>query len=301
MFDILNHRCRATITPLLLTLLLLLIPVLPADAHPPVSVVIDSQGNVFYSDLTQVWRIDARGKKTVAVPNVHTHKLWIGPGDVLYGEDVTNVGDDYRHRVWKRMPDGALSHAIDWREGHPVDFDDYGFEFDAAGHMYVLLHAERRIDVFSNPFSKNQARLRSISLEAFDGFIHWHTVHPDGTVFVTVGDALVRMLPGETRGQILAQDLIVRTPAFDFLHDRHALMGMWTDAEQNVYVSAYAGQQAKRVARDGRVTTAFTQSGKWSIAGGTIDGQGRTWLLEFSNNNEARIRRIDGDKETVWE
>lgn len=300
MFDIQKYQQKATIIPKILTLLLILLPALPALAHPPVSIVIDSRGNVFYSDLTQVWMINAAGEKTVAVPNVHTHKLWIGPGDVLYGEDVTNVGDNFRHRVWKRMPGGEMTHAINWRSGHPVEFNDYGFEFDAAGHMYVLLHAERRIDVFSNPFTDKQTLLRTISLDSVEGYMHWHTVHPDGTVYVTVGDAVVRIPPGETTGQILATGLIERTPAFDFLHDRHALMGMWTDDEQNVYISSYAGQQVKRVSPNSEVTRAFSQTGNWSIAGGTLDKQGRTWLLEFSTNNKARIRRIDGDDERFF-
>ena len=265
-----------------------------AVAHPPVSIVIDSQGNIFYSDLEQVWMISPDGIKTVAVQNVHTHELWLDENDVLYGEDVANVGEQYRHRVWKRQPDGEIGLAMQWRNGHPVDFNDYGFARDAAGLMYVLVHSEKRIDVRSN-----QTVLHSIPLDAYNGFIHWLTVKPDGTVFVTIGDALVRFAAGAVEGRVVTDGLISRAKAFDFVHDRHALMGLWTDPQDNVYVSVFSGQMVKRVAPDGATTIAFRQTGAWSIAGGTIDREGRTLLLEFSSNNEVRVRRIGPNGETI--
>jgi len=46
---------------------------LPALAHPGVGIVVDSRGNVFYTDLEQVWMIDRAGRRSVTVPNVHSH------------------------------------------------------------------------------------------------------------------------------------------------------------------------------------------------------------------------------------
>lgn len=47
----------------------------PLLAHPPVALVMDRGGNVFYSDLERVWMIAPDGRKSVAVPGVHTHEL----------------------------------------------------------------------------------------------------------------------------------------------------------------------------------------------------------------------------------
>lgn len=77
-------------------------------AHPSAGLVMDSRGNLYFSDLTKVWVLRPDGSIEIAVPRVHTHELWLGPADTLYGEDVTNVGEAYRHRVWKLAPDGAL-------------------------------------------------------------------------------------------------------------------------------------------------------------------------------------------------
>ncbi len=54
-------------------------------AHPGVGIVKDSKGNIYYTDLKQVWKI-ANGKKTVVVPNVHTHELYFDKNDNFYGE-----------------------------------------------------------------------------------------------------------------------------------------------------------------------------------------------------------------------
>lgn len=268
---------------------------LPVLAHPPVSIVIDSQGNIFYSDLEQVWLITPEGTKTVAVPNVHTHELWIGPDNTLYGEDVTNVGENYKHRVWKRTVNGQLENELDWRKGHPSEYNDYGFAYDASGLTYVLIHNEKRINVLLD----NEV-VRTISLSTHEGYPHWLNVRPDGTLFLTIGDTLIQIEPHASEGTILASGLIERTPNFDFLHDRHALMGLWTDSENTVYVSVFSGQKVKQISPKGVTSTAYVQSGKWSIVGGTIDLQGRTLLLEFSTDNQTRVRRIEQKGETIF-
>ena len=267
----------------------------PVLAHPSVSIVIDSQGNIFYSDLEHVWMIRDDGTKTIAVQNVHTHELWIGPDDALYGEDVTNVGENYRHRIWRRSADGEITNERAWRAGHPVEYNDYGFSRDATGLMYVLIHDGKRIDILSD-----SKVVRTIPLGGYEGYVHWLTIHPDGTIYVTVGDALIQYEAGNAEGTILAKGLIERTAAFDFLHDRHALMGLWTDEAANVYVSVFSGQQVKRISPDGSISVPFRQSGQWSIVGGAIDKKGRTLLLEFSSNNEVRVRRIEKNGETVF-
>ena len=44
-------------------------------AHPGIGIVKDSKGNIFYTDLKQVWKIDYNEKKTAVVNDVHTHEL----------------------------------------------------------------------------------------------------------------------------------------------------------------------------------------------------------------------------------
>ena len=263
----------------------------PAAAHPAVSLVVDSRGNVYFSDLQNVRVLRPDGTIEVAIAGVHTHELWLGPGDVLYGEDVTNVGDDYRHRVWRREPDGSLHDVIPWREGYPDDFHDYGFARDAAGNSYVLRRAERSIEVRDT----SSQLLRTVDLSPHAGFPHWLTVEPGGRVHAAVGSGLLRIDPGAAQAEVVATDLVERTGEFDWVHDRHALMGLWTDAAGTVYVSVYAGQVVKRVTDTGEVQIVARSSAGWSPVGGRIAPDGSVWLLEWSGSNQVRVRRIGAD------
>jgi streptogramin lyase len=65
------------IRPLPVFMLLLLAGLLApaALAHPAVGIVRDNDGNIFYSDTANVWRIDPHGAKAIVVPNVHTDAI----------------------------------------------------------------------------------------------------------------------------------------------------------------------------------------------------------------------------------
>lgn len=78
--------------PLLLFLLLIL-NWYAVQAHPGIGILEDSKGNVFYTDLKQVWKISPSGEKTVAVPGVHTHELYLDGDDNLYGEHLWYTGE----------------------------------------------------------------------------------------------------------------------------------------------------------------------------------------------------------------
>ena len=77
----------------LLSLLILLLNVAAASAHPGVGIVQDSRGNVYFTDLRQVWKVAPDGKTTVAVAEVHTHELCLDADDNLYGEHLWYEGD----------------------------------------------------------------------------------------------------------------------------------------------------------------------------------------------------------------
>ena len=115
-----------------LTVLVLLGAAALAGAHPGIGIVVDRRGNVFYTDLAQVWRISPDGKKTVAVPNVHTHELAIDANGNLRGEHLWNQGERWFQYTWQLSPDGTLTKSAT-RDGFP---QDSSFVFDGAGNRY---------------------------------------------------------------------------------------------------------------------------------------------------------------------
>jgi len=258
-----------------------------AQAHPSISIIVDSRGNIFYSDLTHVWRIAPDGTKKIAVSNVHTHELWLSRDDVLYGEDVTNIGEAYRHRVWALYPDGRLRDEVPWREGHPVQYADYSFARDAQGRSYVLRRDEKQIDVRTH-----EGIERTISLAAYPGYAHWLTVDGSGVVNVAVGAQMISVEAGSTEAKVVADELVERSEEFDYVHDRHAIMGLWYGGQGEVYVAVFAGQVVKRVAPSGEVSVVVRNEDAWSVTGGAFDKAGALLLLEYSTSNEVRVRRI---------
>ncbi len=265
-----------------------------ALAHPSVSVVIDSRGNVYYSDLEQVWQISPDGKKTIAVPNVHTHELYLDGEDNLFGEHLWYNGErlnTWGSRVWRRSPDGRV---VDIVPTHAGFNDNYGFVRDRAGNRYWA-------DRAANTIRKRTPDGAVVALARADfRDIRWMNVTPDGTVYLVDKVDLMRVTPDGrvttvTRG--LSRGSLLRLSA----GGRHQVMGLWFDRAGNVYVADYAGGKVKRVSPQGRVTVVAESRMPWSPTGGTFDRDGALWLLEYSAINRVRLRKIGRDgRETIY-
>ncbi len=260
---------------LLLVCLLLLAAVIPARAHPGVGIVMDRQGNVFYTDLVHVWRIAPDGRKSIAVRDVHTHELGIDSAGNLFGEDNRYLGGDrYRHRIWRRSPDGRVTDVVPWREGF---WREYGFVRDSAGAMYWVQCPERVCTIHRRTVD---GQTSTVAPDArFNHPINWIAAGPNGSLYVVDGPDL-RQITREGRLTTLASDLGTH------------LMGLWPDALGNVYVAVYGARAVVRVSPEGRVTTVARTEAPWAPSGVTVAPSGDLWLLEYSTANEARVRRI---------
>ena len=248
----------------------------PAAAHPPVSIVFDSRGNLFYSDLVHVWRLSPDGSRSIAVRNVHTHELAIDDRDQLFGEDqrFEPATETWSHSVWKRSPAGAVTTVIPRRGGV---LRDYAFVRDRAGTMYWVDRAA------STVVKRPSGGRASVMARARFSDVRWLTVTGAGTVYLIDYHSLIRV----------GQDGEVTTVAKDITRGegRHALMGLWTDRAGNVYVADHASRQVKRIDASGRVTAVATSPPPWAPTGGAFDGAGNLWLLEADRSNRIRVRK----------
>ena len=252
----------------------LLLIALPVLAHPPVSVVIDARGNVYYSDLEQVWRVSANGAKDVVVPHVHTHQLYLDAQRNLYGEHLWYEGertDKWGHYVWRRTPAGRIDKVIPATEGF---LTDYSFVRDATGAMYWT---------DGKSIKKTAGKTTSIIARGFRD-VRWLHATPAGTLYFAESGNVVQLKNG--RARVIAAKLAA--PG-----DHHALMGVWTDRAENVYVADHAHREVKRITPQGRITTVSRSSFPWAPCGGAFTANGRAlWLLESSVTNSVRIRKV---------
>jgi hypothetical protein len=280
-----------------------------ALAHPGWGIVVDSRGNVFYTDLAQVWKVEPSGRKSVAVAHVHTHELYLDANDNLFGEHLWYVaeGEQWWRRVWKLSPDGKLVDVVpsrrltqDWWEGVAVDFT---FVRDSAGAMY-----------WSTGLAKDQKDQKVMVKRAPDASatllaggppgdadgpgaaarftrLGRMAAGPDGSLYVLDGDKLRKVAPG---GKVttLARGLAEKSSTMLEAQPLHYLMGLWADSAGNVYVANYGARQVKKVGPDGRVTVFLRARFPYSPTGGTV-WRGSTYVLEYMDAvGKARVRRV---------
>jgi len=262
-----------------------------AAAHPPVSVVMDGRGFVYYSDLQNVWRISPTGTRTIAVIGVHTHQLYVDSENRLYGEDATNddaTGQPY-HRIWRLDPDGTLSDVIRRRAGYLWDYGDFGFVRDRMGVAYVLQHSGGPALVRVGATGRVS---RTTLPTAEPGFA---LPTPDGRIVVTAGLDLLRVDPRSQRAVVWKANLTRLTPRVVEVADRHALLGLWLDREGRIYVASYAGAAVIRIDLDGEASVVARSPDGWAPSGGMIGPDESLWLLEYSAAGEVHVRRIRAD------
>ncbi|MFL6261222.1 MAG: hypothetical protein ACJ76Y_16100 [Thermoanaerobaculia bacterium] len=261
-----------------------------AAAHPGVGIVMDRRGNVFYTDLTQVWKISPQGRKSIAVRNVHTHELCLDAGDNLYGEHLWYEGeatDRWGHRVWRLGRDGTLTDVIPPRQGF---LRDYSFVRDAAGNMYWADRGPRTVIRKRTP----DGTISTLATCPNCRNVSWMTATADGTVrFVDTGDLLEVSPAGALR--TVAKNLQERLLTQPQVNEPHLLMGLWTEAARNTYVAVYGARLVKKVTPAGQVQVVARSPFPWSPTGGLVAPNGDLWLLECSYTNAVRVRRIGRD------
>ena len=280
-----------------LVAVLFLLVALPAVAlaHPPVSVVMDKQGNVFYSDLSRVWMVRPDGQKSIAVPNVHSHELFVDSAGNLFGEHLWYEGSitnrKWGYRVWKRAPDGTISDVVPSTSGFRTD---YSFVRDREGNMYYAAKSQsqeirRRPPVGpSTLFSRGPfSDIRSMAAGS------------GGTLYVIDSGDLKRVSP-EGKVSVVATRLGTRSLARLAVGRRHAVMGLWLDSAQNVYAARYGSGDVKRITPSGHITTVAHSTLPWGPTGGMTAPNGDLWVLESSVINEVRLKRISKDGKVTY-
>lgn len=258
-----------------LLIVLLSVVAAPALAHPGVGIVRDRHGNVFYTDLAHVWRIAPNGQKRIVVRNVHTHELAVDSAGMLYGEDSQYLGGDrYRHRVWRRLPDGRIEDVIPWSDGF---WRPYGFVRDGAGASYWASCPERVCTIWRRDAAGLVAALPVRS--AFTHQISRLASAGAGQLYVLDGDALKRL---ERTGQLTTvADSLGSSP-----------MGLWAAPTGEVYVAVYHRRAIVRVSPAGKQTVVARTPASWGPSGVVRAPNGDLWILEYSTANAARVRRV---------
>jgi hypothetical protein len=261
-----------------------------AAAHPSVSILMDSRGNVYYSDLEKVWKISTAGSKSVVVGDVHTHELYIDKEDNLYGEHLWYNGDatkTWGHYVWKYSPSGKLEKIKPDTAGA---LSDYGFHHDSEGNMYWPVRDKPCQHVVRKSPDGSLTKIGTPCLNN----IRWMITSPNRDVYVVDFHDL-KKIDHAGRTTILATGIPEKKVSQAPIAEQHYLGGLWIDENQSVYVADYIDRAVKKVDKKGKVTTVVRTSIPWSPAGTLVAPNGDFWILEYSMTNAVRVEKISAN------
>jgi streptogramin lyase len=258
-----------------------------AKAHPGIGIVKDSKGNIYYTDLKQVWKIDpVTQKQAVVVHGVHTHELFIDANDDLYGEHLWYNGealDTWGHYVWRLRSNGLLDTVVRPSAGF---LENYSFVRDSLGNMYWV---QRFASTSRIQQAAASGKVTTLAEGKFKN-IRWIYATPGGTVYFIDLTDLYKIENGQL--QLVAAKLEERTSLTGFTDLQHNVYGIWPDREGNIYVAILGGQAVKKIAPDGAVKEVVYSPGLWRPSAGIFDNNGNMWLMETNAVNEVRVRKI---------
>ena len=268
-----------------------------ANSHPGIGIVMDSKGNVFYTDLEHVWKITPNGKRSIAVRNVHTHELYIDEQDNLYGEHEWYEGeaiDKWGNYVWCLHNNGVLQKIIPDVEGF---IDNTTLLRDTEGNTYWSKRKEEH-EIIIKTYSDGTDTI--MSPHQFRD-IHWMHYSKSNRSLYVVDHLEIKVVSPSGEVKTIADNLKEGGNSFSNVADRHYIFGLWTNKNGDLYAAVYGSGKVKKIVNNGEVSTVYESPVGWSPCGGFIAADGTMWILEFSIRNNTRVKRIRQDgSETVF-
>lgn len=253
------------------------------SADPGVGIVMDSKGTIYYTDLVQVWMLKPDGTKSIAVPNVHTHELYMSPADELYGEHLWFNGEQsntWGHFLWKRNPDGSIIKIKDSTAG----LADESFVRDIIGTRYSVEKSIPSLFWMTDTTGK-KTLLGQASLSGI-GRLH---ISPKGFLYFNNKTDIYVIPPGDTL-QLYLKDAGDISGLNQTMPGSHSIMNMWSDGKENLYLAT--GNVIKQVTKKKLITTIYKSTGDWFPCSGVIAPNGDFYVLETNSKNEVRVNKI---------
>lgn len=255
-----------------ISLLLCVLFGIRASAHPGSGIVVDKDGNVFFTDTGKgVWKIDKQGKLTY-LPAQLFH--WMAIDEVGYfAKSPKNFGEWFE-RVTPQNSKPVLMLS-----------SDFPFTVNRDGNLY---YADTR------PGSSKIVRRTSNGKESVFASgemfrnISGIAAGPDGSLYVTDAsnsDAnTIRKITMEGIVSIFASGFVSKSssnkppPETDDGYCR----GLAVDSLGNVYVAATGSRSVLKITPQGKVNTILQAPGPWAPTGVTVF-HGEVYVLEWSD------------------
>lgn len=269
----------------LFCLLTFLLP-LSVHTHPGVGIVKDGNGNIYYTDLHQVWKIN-NGKKTIVVPDVHTHELYIDQFDNLYGEG--GYYDDktakFYHYLWVLRPNGSIDTVLGMKEAYISQ--DFSLARDKKNNEFYIKRFLKPQTDTNHIYRKTPNGKEKIFAKGNFKDVNWLHPQNDGSLLYASGNSIFRV---DSLGNIttVSNQINNTNSKKDVL-----IWGIWQDKSKIVYAAVFSDRSIKKIDFKGSISTVYTSKGGWAPLHGIFDNKNKLWVLEGSDNNDVRVTLVD--------
>ncbi|MCA1558199.1 MAG: hypothetical protein LC731_06635, partial [Acidobacteria bacterium] len=278
------------------------------EAHPSWGIVVDGQGQVYFSDLKTVWMIDAQGKLSVvrAKGDRHTHDLNIDEAGNLYGADNSYEPATKRFfsAVWKRTPAGSFSYLLPSTENPPKGTSIWS---DREGNMYhVTNYPGRELLVLKRSPNGDVVALvgnSKVASEYRQGVpysIGGTAFGTDGTLYFTYGPNVSKLTKTGALTH-LARNLTVANSSGErgSAGSETQLFGIAVDANGNAFVADHGNGRILKITPDNQITTLMRAEESWFPTGVALRS-GDLYVLEFGQTRTntpigTRVRKLSTD------
>ena len=290
-----------------------------ASAHPATGIVVDRAGNVYFSDLETIWKLDAKGQKTVfraGVNGRHVHELSLDDQGNVYGADVSYnpANQTWPSAIWKMTPEGKFTYLLEPTENPPRGMSIWR---DRSGNMYLIdqnNHTRKQTLVLRRAPDGNIRTLAGSAYGHKDGSgvaAHFGSVGgmafgPDGSLYLADTNS-VRRVSLEGVVTTIAKDLNFKGPEdrptlFGGAHGN--LAGLTVDANGTVYVADAGNRRLLKIMADGSVDVVYRAEPPFFPNGVFASASGDIYVLEvgFALPNVSsgpRVRRLSRGKNEI--
>lgn len=300
-------RVLASALSAIITVFLLL----PASvlAHPAWGIAVDRQGQVYFSDLETVWKIDAHGKLSVyraGAGGRHVHDLNTDEAGNLYGVDNSYEPETERYfsGVWKITAAGVFSFLLPPTDNPPAgtsalkdrDSNTYHVTHYPESELLVLKRTPNGV-VTALVGNRNAARDYRQGVPYSAGGL---TFGMEGSLYFVHGANVSKLT---TRGLLtpLARKVALENAPSNTVtgSSETQLFGIAVDAKANVFVADYGNRRIIKITPDGRNETLLRAEEPWLPTGVAVRGD-ELYILEYGHTPThkpigTRVRKMTAD------